>query len=169
MFGIGKYIAIAAAVCIALMAGVIWYQHRENGVLTQNLATERASVATLKGTIVEQNRQQAEFIAKLEADREKLGQLSERANTIQTERDNAIAKFNDYRTRLGKAAMGRPTLVGRLASKSVARLMCQFRQASGGATCDDGGKAVRSTAPGADKPPAPQDRGSDSGSHPPAQ
>ena len=115
---------IAAGLGYALKAS-----YEANGVLKANVAT---AVQAQEDQVEEFNRMEglykAEQIKAAELDKEKQD-ITQRYN------ENVII-LNNFRVRLGEAALGRPTLVGRLATRATTRVMRDIYCAANSGTQD---------------------------------
>lgn len=113
---LGGKLAMGMGVALLVMAGLFyWYyesSQKEIKQLVANNATLVANVATLKGTIVEQN----ESIIRLEdsrrLDQEKILSLSTEFNTARKEVSDLRATFS--RHNMGALALARPKAIERI-------------------------------------------------------
>ncbi len=102
---------IAAGLGYALKAS-----YEANGVLKANVATATAAVAEQRD---EFNRMEDLY----KAEQVKAAALDEEKQDITQRYNENVIKLNNFRVRLGEAALGRPTLVGRLATRATTRVM----------------------------------------------
>ena len=141
---------IAIAVLMVAVAGLgflLKTSYEANGILKANVVQAEAAVAQQRQALVY-------YRETVEEQTALIGDLSEDATAVAIERDEAIAQLNEYRAKIARAATGRPSLVGRLATRATNRVMQQFHTASGG----DGDEANGDLSPtGTGTDPAPAD------------
>lgn len=154
-----KYLLIAAGVAILILSGIVSFQYKAIEALNQDIATERANVVTLKATIKEQNETILLVEKQRAADQVKMDWLREQKLQAVEEQKNAEASINSYRKRLDKAAIAKPELVGRIATRATGRVMRSFFKASGGREEGPTAKDLSPTPSVSDPPDARGDNG----------
>lgn len=98
----------------------------------KDVATLESNVKVAEQALVDQREALAAMKANYEAEQVKVLALGNSNNDIAVKRDEAVNKLNSFRGRLLKAAEGRPTLVGKLATRATKRAMCEMYKATGG-------------------------------------
>lgn len=130
MLGISNYASVALLIALVIVSGLGYLQYERANNLQASLATEKANVQTLtsslntqRETILELERNLARVQVESEA-------LNAENNRILKDRDEAYARLNGYRDRLKDAALAKPGLVGRAATRAVDRLQSNFEAAT---------------------------------------
>lgn len=145
MFGIQGYLTIGAAIAFAASVAFGAWQYNRANDLQEALAVERVNVQR----VVEVNKNLNEQIALIQTIRNQqqkdILSLGDRVNRIEGEKNEAFAKLNDFRNRLGNLAQHKPGLVGRFATRAVGDIMCEFVNTTGGEQDDCKREAVRSS------------------------
>ena len=140
---------IIGGVLLVLLAGSVTFNKFQYEAIQEaaaNLATEKANVSTLESSITDQNNTILRMEFKREQDQEQLTKLGDKLNAAQEQREQEIAKFNNYRDRLDKAAIAHPTRIGRLATRATLRVFDAFFTASGGKKSGGDTEAAPSSA-----------------------
>lgn len=147
----------AALVALALCVGAATWQYNRANDLAAALATaEERRQAEARDF----RRLEAALRASIERleDQRRIDQanmdfLAEQNNRIAKERDDEKAKLDGYRNRLQRAALARPGLVGRAATRAVGRLFAEFGRATDpGGDPDEADPAVPPAAAAAGEP-----------------
>lgn len=153
-----KYVALALAAALVVAGAVAKVQTGRARDLERRLAASESSRAVERVRFEAASESQKRAIVALEQararDQLRLDALMTENARIAEERNDEKRKFDAWRKRLRPAALARPSLVGRAATRAVGRLFDAFRAASAA----DG----RAPEPGARPlPPAatPADRG----------
>ena len=122
---IGLVIIAGLALACMGLGFLLKASYKANGILEANVAVAEQALVEERETLAAVQahaKQQAREIEALAADEAEAA----------TQKDKAIAELNSFRNKLGRAATGRPSLVGRLATRATAKVMEQFYEASGG-------------------------------------
>jgi hypothetical protein len=159
------YILVAAGVAILLLTGAVSFVYSDNQSLRDQLATERGNVSRLAAEIEEQNGTILRLEKQRSVDQANLINLGEKLTEAEQAESEANAKLNDYRTRIDDAALAKPGLVGRLATRATDRVQRDFYEASGGGEEGEGNTAVSPTASDSDLPDAGGGESPDAGSN----
>ena len=122
---IGLVIIAGLALACMGLGFLLKASYKANGILEANVAVAEQALVEERETLAAVQahaEQQAREIAALAADEAEAA----------TQKDKAIAELNSFRNKLGRAATGRPSLVGRLATRASRNVMFDFYTASGG-------------------------------------
>jgi hypothetical protein len=152
---------ISMGIMAVLLAGSVvanTFQYDAIQEVNASLATEKANNASLEGLIGEQNQTIVLLETRRATDQVNLDDLTNKYSSTILEKEKQIAKLNSFRDRLNKAALDRPALVGRLATRSVKRLLRNFYTASGGEE-DRAGDSVSPSAADTNLPPGTDNNG----------
>jgi hypothetical protein len=151
-------IASALAVALVLAGTVAKVQADKADGLAVRLAVAERQRAEDRIRFGSASEAQKRAIAALEAaradDQKRIDALAQDNARIAEERNHEKRKFEDYRARLAEAALAKPGLVGRAATRAVGRLFDAFR----GASAADG-RAPDGTPGTVPSAAAPADRG----------
>lgn len=159
----------------ALTAGAGYWQYRENMAGRAMLA---ASEANRAGDRIQFDRARAALAESIETMKRQQAlnqvlsdRLAAELRKAEERADDVAATYDDYRNRIGKAALAKPGLVGRLATRASARLFDDVARATDPDRDGDGaGAAVPPAAAGQGAPAgADRDRGADAGRDAPAE
>lgn len=127
-------IKIGAAVIVTLVLAL-----SVTGFLLKNayedIGTLKSSVATAEAAVKEQRAVMVEIKAKYEAEQRLAAKMGEESRQAAQDRDRAVADLNAFRGKLARAAEGRPSLVGRLATRATRKIYCDIKEATGGEPC----------------------------------
>ena len=129
-------------IALGITGKLLTRAYEDIGVLKANVAVAEAAT---------EEQRQALLLVEIQfrEERQRVTTLQEEHNATLIERDTAVQDLNNFRSKISRAAEGRPVRVGRLATRATARVMQQFFTASGG-TPDEPGGAVPTAPPGSD-------------------
>ncbi len=145
---------IAGAVLLSLLAvsaGINILQYDESQDLTVDVATAKANEVTLKGKIEDLNKTVKLVEAQRAEDQDRITELGEKLTYERRKTDEAISKLNSYRSRISKAALAKPGMVGNSATRATNRLFQEFPSASVHGKPDQANRGVPSPASGSDR------------------
>ena len=157
---------IMGAILLALLGtsiGVNKMQYDHVEELNQVIANERAKVQTLNDAVKTQQDTIYALETRRAEDQRDIIALGDNLAYAQLEKEEAVAQFNAYRKRLDTAAIARPTLVGRVATRATKRVFDAFFEASGGGNSSERDTGISPASPDTDLSSASNDNGSDTG------
>lgn len=171
MFKIFGGVTVVLLLALGAAGVMIKWQDGKIDDLNEQVGSLKADVQKAGEALEAQKLALAKVEAQREADQRELNLLGQEVARAAKERDDAVNTLNGFRSRILDAALAKPGLVGRLATRAVADLMRGFESA----TQPDGGEpgggdpAVRPATPagragpegaGREGPDAPDDGGS---------
>lgn len=146
------FLGISGILIVLLLVafGVIRWQHGKIEDLNRDIATEKANVSTLKGSVKDLN-DTIDLMDKQRADDQaKILKLGNELNDAKVKRDEAFNKLNAVRSGLRDRAIKNPSVLSDRATSATERVFLDFERV----TTSDGRKANeadRKVSPGASK------------------
>lgn len=135
MFGIGGKIAAGAVLLAVLAGGVAYWQYKVNQAthekLVQSEERRKAEAAEFRSAIEAANRATDQLRAAFERTQELNDDLEREKAEIKKEADNVRSEFAGMRSKIKKATLGRPELVGRLATRRTNSVLLDIARATG--------------------------------------
>ena len=128
MFGIMGKVAIGLGIALLIVAGAFyWYfnwSQEEMGLLREDVATERANVARLKGAIEVQKQTITMLEEARKTDQAAVLQLSAQNQSYQEEVNRIRKKFAKHD--LDRLSLAKPGLIERIINKGTAKVFKEF-------------------------------------------
>ncbi len=138
-------IAAAVALMLSLATNAFLFQRTQD--LAEDVATERANVATLQNAVYERDRAIRDLEIQRVRDEAALQRINDQMIAIERERHEEAQRYERYRSRLDEETIARPEVVGRAARIGISGSMRAVQCATGGGECDDDEPAPDTAAP----------------------